>query len=52
MNPAAKFAGGLAEPLAVARVIVLAKEDGLPIVPTLNEMYRLIFKKIAARPSH
>jgi hypothetical protein len=52
VNCAAVFSPRRCQPIAVARVVGFGKEDGLPVVATLNDMQRLIGKKVArAAPS-
>jgi hypothetical protein len=43
---------GLRQPIAIKAVILLAKENRLPIVAALNHMKRLINEKIPSEPRH
>src|SRR5262249_1058863 len=52
MDGAAVFGRCVHQPIAVARVIGFGKEDGLTIVPALDDMQWLIGKKVARTPRH
>jgi hypothetical protein len=52
MNRAAVTRGCRREPIAVAGVILFAKEDGLAIIAALDHVQRLIRQEVTSEPRH